>query len=239
MQPLSPTDVLTAIRGGTARIHWIGLPLTDHQIMADALRIEGVFVPVSPRTAQRAADLLTARDPDGHLVLLLTPELVDLTYQFARFRPPPMPLGPEHDPTGWESAIEHSDRVNRWLLCQGWTPGDITAPTGCDWVLTDDLTPSRAFTYGWHDPSGPRQPLEARDGLDTCDYRQTLRLARIRPGWHVPGLGRFARQPGVARDDLDPDPVLDPDPGTPLARARAQDPSPSSHPERRRSRYRA
>jgi hypothetical protein len=204
MQPICPTDVLSALRDGTARIDWVDLPLTEHEIMDDALRIEGVIVPVSPRTAQRAADLLTAMDPDGHLVTLLTPELVDLAYQFARFRPPPMPLGPRHDPREWASAVEHSRRVNDWLLCRGWTPGDVTAPVGCDWVLTDDLTPSRAFTYGWHEAGHPRQPLEAQDGLDAYDYRQTLRLARIRPGWHVPGLGRFARQPGVTRDCLAP-----------------------------------
>ena len=190
-------DLISAVIEARARFVWVPLAGTGLEVTADAVRIQGVRVPVSARTAQRVADLLTASDPGGYRVSLPTPELVDLIYDRAELRPPVVVLDPgEFDATAWSTAVAYSYRLDAWLLAQGWMPNLLAAPVGPDWVLTETLTPTRACRYGWHDPFGPTQ-LAWHAGLDEHDYASGLRLVRVPPGCRVPGLGRVTRQPGV------------------------------------------
>jgi len=208
---MNAPDPIAAIRRGDVALGWVPLAGTELEVMTDALRVEGVRAPVSARTAQRIADLLTAQDPEGHAVSLSTPAVVDLVFERAALRPPPMTLwAPGRNIADYRWAVEHSRRLDVWLLEQGATPELLVAPVGKDWVLTDRITARRACNYGWHRVGArPLQPESYRHGPDHQDYSQTLRLVRVPPGAHFPGRGRVTRQPGV---ELPSPPVTDPRP---------------------------
>lgn len=196
---MNAPDPIAAIRRGDVALRWVPIAGTDLEVMTDALRVEGVRAPVSARTAQRIADLLTVQDPEGHAISLPTPAVVDLAFAQARLRPPPMTLwAPGRNIAEYRWAVEHSRRLDVWLLQQGSSPELLVAPVGKDWVLTDRITARRACNYGWHRVGAPPiQPVSYRHGPDHHDYSQTLRLVRVPPGADFPGRGRITRQPGV------------------------------------------
>ena len=89
---MNAPDPIAAILRGDVALRWVPIAGTDLEVMTDGLRVEQVRAPVSARTAQRIADLLTLQDPEGHAVSLSTPAVVDLVFQQAELRPPPMTL---------------------------------------------------------------------------------------------------------------------------------------------------
>jgi len=61
---MNAPDPIAAILRGEVALRWVPLGGTELEVMTDALCVEGVRAPVSARTAQRIADLLTLRDPE-------------------------------------------------------------------------------------------------------------------------------------------------------------------------------
>jgi len=107
-------------------------------VMADALKIDGVRVNVSATLQQKLADIFQAS--------LLTAQVADLMYIHAThaIQPSPVPIS-----STVQSMVDHSHRVD---VMVGQYMGGIVAPAGKHWILDKklDYTPDRACNYGWH-----------------------------------------------------------------------------------------
>jgi hypothetical protein len=148
-------------------------------VSTDALRIDGVRVNVSARTAQECVDALGC--------VLPTPCIEDLVYAAAdvKLRAFPIPTGP--DGSAAQTAA-HSKRIDDALREARALPSQLVATVGKSWVLCNSLVsrPGFAANYGWHDNRAQHesvtedwrvyQPLGTRHNLDHFDYSQTLRL---------------------------------------------------------------
>jgi len=121
------------------------------EIMADALRLDGVRVNVSARLAQQIADVLGAS--------LLTAKLADLLYlqRGVTLLPSPQPIS-----ASTLAMVEHSARIDaeiRAALTAGTKllPTDARQTVGKHWILDNDTSvhaETTACNYGWHFP-GP------------------------------------------------------------------------------------
>ena len=154
-------------------------------VMADALKIDGVRVPVSARTAQHCADALGSS--------LTTPLIEDLIFQAAdvRIRAFTIETGPALQPSiGWSQAVENSKRIDEALAAEGALPSQLVATVGKAWCLGNVLFAKlgRALNYGWHAKGATEhavsdelmvwQSIGTRHNADHWDYSQTLRLVR-------------------------------------------------------------
>lgn len=190
------TEILRAVVDGRAEWQWAALPPDSRvSIMADALRVDGVRVTVSARTAQVVADALGAR--------FSTPQLEDAIYRCAGNRVHPRPMDVVR-----ATAQDWSRQIDD-LRTPG-LAGLIVATVGKAWVESSLARTDRAANYGFHTltggypsatPGGCRvwQPESNAHNLDHSDYSQTLRLVRC-PGevWRQPGVERVPPMPADA-----------------------------------------
>ena len=110
-------------------------------------------------------------------VVLPTRRLVDVIYEQAAVRlpPVPMPAGPEM------RSVDYLLRHNRTIEEQRmrWHVDGIVAGHKKDLVLSERLMekPERVAIYGWHRPDGqPIQPLTIVHGAHYADYSHGVRL---------------------------------------------------------------
>lgn len=155
------------------------------QVMSDALKIDGVRVSVSARTAQQCADVLGAS--------LTTALIEDLVFQASDVQIPafPIPGGPGlTESIAWAQAASHSKRIDDALRVAGALSSQLVGTIGKSWVIGNALFGriDKAINYGWHDQRAPYhgvsdelmvwQSVGTRHNADHFDYSQTLRLVR-------------------------------------------------------------
>lgn len=200
---MKQADIIQAVRDGRAQVPPLVLVTPHVAVWVDALKIDGVRVGVSARTAQQVADLLG--------LSLTTPEVEDAVALFASVRIPAKTFSPStHDISSDETEREHSAAVDRAIADAGIPAGSVVSTVGKAWVLTAgyDKHPGKAANYGWHSPDARSkgvtgragnvwQPLAWAHNLDHHDYSQTLRLC-LHDGT-LPGSGGILRLPGVER----------------------------------------
>jgi lambda repressor-like predicted transcriptional regulator len=193
------SEILPAIRDGIPLPPMVEV-VSGVWVWADALRIDGVRVAVSARTAQLVADALG--------MSLTTAALEDEIWRAAAIRLEPATFSPtRYRIDAWETTVRHSAAVDAQLAGTAAVEGDLVACVGKAWVLDDRLAarPGRAANYGWHSerraPYRPVtaglpnvwQPLAFAHNLDHFDYSQTLRLAALEPDAELPTHRRDAR----------------------------------------------
>lgn len=146
---------------------------------ADALKIDGVRVSVSHRTAQRIADLLGFWLP--------TPKICDLIHASASVVLRAHPQTPDATMDDTAVMVAYSRLLDREIddrLARG---GHVST-IGKDWVNTNRLLgrPDLAANYGMHDRRAPNgkvwQSLGTRHNPDHADYAQLVR-AIARRAW--------------------------------------------------------
>lgn len=150
------------------------------QVMAEPLRLGGVIVNVSARTAQAIADILGG--------LLPTPKIVDEIWERSRWRPKPCILPPDSQMATTERMLRHSRQIDAQLAAMGAGVGQLVANCGKHWTIGNILLRKRgrAQNYGWHDEKAPYkavsastpvwQPAGTAHNVDHTDYSQTLQL---------------------------------------------------------------
>jgi hypothetical protein len=168
--------ILEAIIGGQAEpIVWC--PITSAKgnhvcklwVAEDALKVGGIRLTMTHRTAQQVADYFDARLP--------TARISDMTWAQATVRVAPLPQ------YGWvvDGTMSHTDRmveISRMVdeLIAG--RKGLVSSVGKDWVLTKQLVPDRAANYGWHRlrDGKPWQPVGLAHDLGHTDYSEGVRL---------------------------------------------------------------
>lgn len=129
------------------------------------------LVPLSPRTAQRVADLVGGSLP--------TPQMVDSIWVSARTRLAPIRLPPDEFTTTVPYFVRHSQLVQAQRSLQNVRPGAFVAGHKVDLVRSPGLTDQAgaAASYGWHRPDGePIQPLYVIPEDSQVPYNQGARL---------------------------------------------------------------
>jgi hypothetical protein len=129
-------------------------------VAADALKIDGIRVGMTPVTHQRIADLIGGAP--------LTELLADIAWQqFRQLQPVTLWRG---DATGkdlgmadFSRTIEHNIKVDAQIV--GEPPSWGYADVGKDWITHTKLRqyPDRGANYGWHIP-GRTRPGKTKDG---------------------------------------------------------------------------
>ena len=180
---LTQGQILDRIRAGDAVWRWADLPVAGRlvlRVMPDALKLDGLRVPVSARTAQQAADLLGA--------MLPTALVEDLVWRAAKVRVRPIPQRSDWWSAHMWEAVEQAHQDIQEQLPADVASDALVATVGKSWVLTNELLAheGRAANYGWHHTgAGFRavsgsvpvwQPLSTAHNVDHWDYSQTLRL---------------------------------------------------------------
>jgi hypothetical protein len=130
-----------------------------------------LLVPLSPKTAQRVADLVGASLP--------TPRMVDAIWSAAVVRLDPAPIPPSPEMTTVPVFEDHNRTVRAQRALHAAPMGKLVAGHKKDVVLTSKLPwPSdRVAIYGWHRASGePIQPLYTGHTDRWVDYSHGIRL---------------------------------------------------------------
>lgn len=181
---MKQSEIIEAVRAGRfepivwAEVHTGPVAL---QVMADALKIAGVRVSVSARTAQLCADELGC--------MLTTPLIEDLVHQAADVIVSafPAPGGPDGT---WAQTVLHSQKIDTALRVRGALASQLVSTVGKSWCIVNALQgrPDKACNYGWHDDRAPYhaasdalmlwQGVGTRHNAEHHDYSQTLRLVR-------------------------------------------------------------
>jgi hypothetical protein len=203
---ISQADVIARVRKGEGTYDWVPVPgVPGVDCFQDALKLDGIRVPVTARTAQTLADLFAGS--------LSTALLEDRIYQGAALRVVPRPS------SGVELGIDiRSDRaveifnedLDQQIANAGGLQTGIVASVGKAWVLDRVLatSPQKAANYGMHAPSAPLRALTPGlrvyqdlgwvHNADHWDYSQTCRLVRVQEGYQLPAeppLKGLTRQP--------------------------------------------
>lgn len=154
------------------------------KIMAEPLKVGDVYVSLTERDLQKAADALD--------MVLLTPKMVDLAHEQADLILQPMPQGSWVTDGSMGKASRMLDYSNLITSTIGGRSFRLLSNAGKDWVLDAQVfrpgnypttgTPwkYRAANYGWFKSkktSDPWQGLGHRHDLDFTDYSQLARLA--------------------------------------------------------------
>lgn len=124
-------------------------------------------LPVTPRAAQRIADLLGC--------FLSTPKICDDVYRAARVKPEPMPMMCQRE--DFRTFVVH----NYIIEGQRRERKGLIAGHKKDVVLAPQLAgkPDRIALYGWHTPDGkPIQPVYTGHAFRYVDYSHGFRLVR-------------------------------------------------------------
>jgi hypothetical protein len=153
------------------------------------------LVPLSPRTAQRIADLVGGSLP--------TPRMVDAIWASAHHRLAPIRIGPNE----FMTTVRYFERHDRLVQAQRnllrVPPGSFVAGHKLDVVLSATLSanPGQVALYGWHRPDGlPIQRLSTNRSDGWVAFSHGIRL--VDRGILVDGdrmdLSDFLRDPGLA-----------------------------------------
>lgn len=133
------------------------------------------LVPLSPRVAQRVADLVGASLP--------TPRMVDAIWASARNRLAPIRIGPNE----YITTVRYFQRHDRLVRAQRQLikvpPGEFVAGHKLDVVVSAALAdkPGKVAFYGWHKPDGqPIQPLFTNRNDNWVAYNLGVRLVHRR-----------------------------------------------------------
>lgn len=186
---LSQADVVAAVKEGRAEFEFVPLvSATGVHVFRDALKVDGVRVPVTAQTTQVLADFLGCSPT--------TALLEDMIHEAATVRVVP--------PT-FDYTIMQSDGAvrgfSRQIDEQVAGRAGLVSCVGKSWVL-DNLAldhPGKAINYGLITPSAPyasvsgkfrlwQQPSWAHNS-EHWDYSQTCRLCKLDPGAKLPYLG--------------------------------------------------
>lgn len=153
--------ILDAVRKGNYDVEW--LPVTSvggghtarFNVMADALKIEGVRVTVSAFLEQQIADLLGAS--------LLTPKIADLLFVEADIAIPPITRDVSTPArmammSSTEWMIEQSQNIDKAIISAvgslAAAKGRIVQTVGKHWCIGNSLDlpvhAGAALNYGWH-----------------------------------------------------------------------------------------
>jgi|GEM_PF-2292952 len=196
---MKQSEIVAAVESGQATWKWV--PLVDGlEVMAWPVRVNGVLVAVTARTASACAAALSR---GGWIASLTTPKVEDRVFESAALRPEPVLLNPQRINIASDKAIEeHSARL---LARFGSAAEDALVVAGKSWVLSNGLLdrPGRAANYGLFSSNAPHrsatgafhvwQPLSFAHNLDHSDYSQLLRLVRRRPGVSLPSYDQPLR----------------------------------------------
>lgn len=194
---LSQVDVVQAVKDGRAEYSFVPLPgAAGVYVTTDAVKVDGVRVPVSARTTQAVCD---------HLGVSPTTSLVeDMIHDAA---------GTVVVPPTADASIMQTDgavrgfsaSIDKQIYEAGFrNVSGIVSSVGKSWILDNaELNvPGRPVNYGLFRPDGPvksvtgkfrlwQDPGWAHANPDHWDYSQTLRLVRLDPGAALPSLTRL------------------------------------------------
>lgn len=138
------------------------------------------YVPLSPRTARRIADLAGASLP--------APWMVDAIWTAARSRLVPIRIRPGEEMWGMRYFERHSRLIRAQAKQHRARPGRLMAghkldvvvpPSGVDPTATSPGGGADAALYGWHQADGtPLQPLHVVDAESRPHFSVGVRLVR-------------------------------------------------------------
>lgn len=195
---MSQADVIQAVKDGRAEYSFVPLPgASGVYVTTDAVKIDGVRVPVSARTTQAVCDYLGA-SPTTSLV-------EDMIHDAAGTVVVPPTVNPDTMPGQADAAVRgFSTSIDRQIYDAGFrNVSGIVSSVGKSWILDNaELNvPGRAVNYGLFRPDGPVKSVTGKFRLwqdpgwvhnqDHWDYSQTLRLVRLDPGASLPSLNRL------------------------------------------------
>ena len=167
LKQLCPVEVTHEIKG---RMHRATFWVTPDYL---AVGSDDDFfrVPLSPRTAQRIADLVAGSLP--------TPRMVDAIWSAARVRLEPTPIPPSPEMTTVPVFEDHNRMVAAQRARHEEPAGVLVAGHKKDVVITATLAsrPDKVAIYGWHRPDGrPIQPLYTGHTERWVDYSHGIRI---------------------------------------------------------------
>jgi len=183
---VTQADVLEAVRSGRAEFAFVELPGAPGVfVTADALKVDGIRVPVTARTTQAVCDFLGCHPT--------TPAVEDMIQGAATV--PVVPPTEDWRTMQTEAAVRHfNSRIDEQVAGRA----GLVSCVGKSWVLSNaELDhPGRAVNYGMFRPDGPYNSVSGRFRLwqqpswahnpDHWDYSQTCRLVRLDPGAVLP-----------------------------------------------------
>jgi hypothetical protein len=187
-------DLIARVRAGEYELEWQALPgYSGVEASRDALRIEGVRVPVSARTLDAICVLLEATPT--------TPLIEDVIYDNATVRIAPATFNTA-DP---EAVWRFNQAIDLQLDAQlrGSPLGGFVSDVGKSWVISNLSLDhrGRAINYGLHSPSAPYRSVNGKSKVwqqpswahnpDHWDYSQTARLCRLASGVELPSLEKL------------------------------------------------
>ena len=139
-------SVVDDVRSGKARAEWADVVSQGEDgtalritVMRDALKVDGVRVPVNAREMQEIADLLGC--------LLLTTKVVDLIYQQAALRFEPV-VRADGFIVALSSAKRVSGLIDLVIKHHGGDPGGLIDSIGKYWVLHNHLSDVNELRHG-------------------------------------------------------------------------------------------
>ncbi len=194
---MTQSDVLQAVKDGRAQFAFVPLPgAPGVYVTTDAVKVDGVRVPVTARTTQAVADYLG--------VLPTTALVEDMIHAAAAIRVEPPTANPDAMQSdgvirGYSVSIDNQVRASGLAD----VPAAIVSSVGKSWVLDNaELNvPGRAVNYGLIRADGPYESVTRQFKLwqqpgwkhnpDHWDYSQTLRLCRLDPGASLPSIGKL------------------------------------------------
>ncbi len=148
--PARDQYILEAVRNGQAEAVFVPLTYTldgrtiEVEVMADALKVDGVRVNVSAEVEQQIADMLNAS--------LLTPLLADQLWAAREWTVTPKTSTPDKQMSSTERMVSHSAAIDASLQASGYTGQGIIQTVGKHWVLGKEgvISATKARNYGWH-----------------------------------------------------------------------------------------
>ena len=187
----SQEDIIARVRAGDFELDWRDLPgYPGVQVSEDALRIEGVRVPVSARTVDTLCEILDA--------VPTTPLIEDVVYDNADVRIAPATFNTADPEAVWRFNRAIDQQIAAQTLGRpGW---GFVSDVGKSWVISNlSLAhPGRAINYGLHSPSAPYKSANGKSKVwqqpswahnpEHWDYSQTCRLCRLSDGASLPSL---------------------------------------------------
>ncbi len=169
LRRLHRVEVTTAVDGRERDITFWATP----DYLAIGSDDDYLYVPLSPRTARRVADLAGASLP--------SPWMVDAIWSAARSRLVPIRIRPGEEMWSMRYFERHSRLIRAQAQQHGARPGRLIAGHKLDVVrpppgLADSAD---AALYGWHQTDGtPLQPLHPVDAESRPHFSMGVRLVR-------------------------------------------------------------
>ena len=130
-----------------------------------------LYIPMTPFTAQRVADLLNCSLP--------TPKLVDAIHDQAQNKFEPRPIPPSPEMTRVKVFLDHTQIIDRQRAEHPFLELGLTAGHKKDIVISKALEvhQGKVAIYGWHKLDGkPIQPLYLGHDASWADYSHGVRL---------------------------------------------------------------